>query len=140
MYRYLDRRVTDLGEPQRFLLAAMRLWVESARGGRCCCAALVRGFAHCRVGAAVRDFGIAMTALDRDALEKLTFGCRRAMRVREDEARMLTLFDAALGADAPRVRRIAATLVRDETTATLATAVEWVAVRLSDGSFMEHDQ
>jgi len=140
MYLYLDRRAADLGEPHLFLLAAMRLWVESARAGRCSCATLVKGFAQRGVDAAVRDFGIAMTALDRDALEKLGFGCRHAMRVSEDEARLLTLFDAALAGDQPRVRRIAATLVREEAAATLATAAEWVALRLSDGSFMEHDQ
>lgn len=140
MYRYLDRHVADLGEPQRFLLAAMRLWVESARAGRCNCAALVTGFAHRGVGAAVRDFGIAMAALDRDGLGKLAFGQRHASRVSEDEARLLTLFDAALAADPPRVRRIAATLVREDATATLATAAEWIALRLSDGNFMEQDQ
>ncbi len=140
MYRYLDRGVTELGEPQRFLLAAMRTWVESARGGRCACATLAAGFVHRGIGPAVRDFGIAMAALDRDARGKLRFGCRHAIVVSEDEARLLALFDAGLAGQPDRVRRIAASLVRDDAAATLSTAVEWIAIHLSDGTFMEHDR
>lgn len=140
MYRYLDRRVTDLAEPQRLLLAAMRLWVESARTGRCSCAMLAKGFAQRGIGPAARDFSIAMAALDSDALGKLRFGCRHSAIVGEDEARLLALFDAAIAGHPQRVRRIATVLVRDDATGPLATAVEWIAVHLSNGTYMEQDQ
>ena len=139
MYQFLDRKVWQLDEHHRFLLAAMRLWVESARGGRCACTALADGFAARGVGAAIRDFGMATVSLDRDGIDTLRFAPRGAEAAGEDEARLLALFDAGLAGDAPRLRRIAATLVTDEAVARLATAVEWVALHLTNGVIEERD-
>lgn len=140
MYRYLDRPVWDVPEPHRFLLAAMRLWVQQARAGRCPCRALADGFAARGIAPALRDFAMAMATLDGDATSTIRFADRGCPVVRDDEARLLALYDAALAGLPDRVRRIAATFVADDAAGRLATAVEWVALHLSDGTFVERDQ
>lgn len=140
MYRFLDRAIWEIDEPYRFLLTAMRLWVERTRAGQCPCAALSGGFTYRNAEGALRDFTIAMAALDRDALTKLSFGQRGCLSVREDEARLLALFAAALGGEPDRVRRIGAALVAPEAVAPLATAVEWVALHLAQGVIEERDR
>ena len=139
MYRFLDRAIWEIDEPYLFLLTAMRLWVEQARAGRCPCAMLAAGFAHRNAEGAVRDFTIAMAALDRVGLATLSFGSRGCLTVREDEARLLALFGAALGGDPERVRRIGATIVTDDAVGSLANAVEWVALHLAQGVIEERD-
>ncbi len=139
MYAFLDRQVWDIDEPHRFLLAAMRSWVGAARTGRCTCSAIADGFAARGVPLAARDFAIAMSALDRDGLGTLRFGARGCACVGEDEARILTLFDAAFAGVPERVRRIAATLVAEDAAGTLASAAEWVGVHLGGGTFVERD-
>lgn len=140
MYRFLDRAVPDIDEPYRFLVTAMRRWVERTRAGQCPCAALSAGFTYRQAEGALRDFSIAMVALDQDGLSKLSFGQRDCLSVREDEARLLVLFAAAIGGERERVRRIAATLGVQHAVPPLATAVEWVALHLAQGVIEERDR
>jgi hypothetical protein len=140
MYDFLDRQTDALAEPHRFLAAAMRLWVRAAREGQCRCATLADGFARIGAAEALPDFGIAMTTLDRDGAAKLSFGSVEHGIVTDDEARLLTLFDAALAGRPDQVRRLAAVLVSADAVARLATSVELVALRLSDGIFVERDR
>ena len=135
MYRYLDRSVCDLPEPQAFLLAAMRSWVGAVRTGRCPCAAIAAGFATVGHAAAVRDFGIAMATLDQDGLGRLAFRPLTCAHVGEDEARLLALFDA--GFARPLRHRLAAGLVAEEAVDRLSAAVAWVALALVDGRAAE---
>ncbi len=139
MYAFLDRQVWDIDEPYRFLLAAMRGWVHAARSGRCPCAAVAGGFVARGAPLATRDFLIAMSAIDRDGIGPSRFGARGCASVGEDEARLLALFECAMAGVPDRVRRVAATLVRDDAAEPLATAAEWVAVHLSGGAFVERD-
>ena len=74
MYRYLDRAVGRLDEPERFLLTAMRAWVGAARAGRCCCHALHAGFARRGIAEALPDFTMLMATLDQESLGQLRFG------------------------------------------------------------------
>ncbi len=140
MYRFLDRAIWEIDEPYRFLVTAMRLWVERTRAGQCPCVALSGGFTYRQAEGALRDFGIAMAALDQDGLARLSFGQRGCLSVREDEARVLELFAVALGGEPHRVQRIAATLVADCAVAPLTTAVEWVALHLAQGVIEERDR
>ena len=137
MYQFLDRAIWEIDEPFRFLLGAARTWVEHGRSGRCSCAALTAGFAARSAPLAVRDFNMAMAVLDNEALGSMRFAPRRTIAIGEDEARLMTLFAAALVADRGQVRRIAATLVEDAAAAPLATAVEWVAQHLRHGVAVE---
>jgi hypothetical protein len=136
VYQFLDRPIALLPEPHAFLLSAMRIWVASARGGRCPCRTLLQGFVRRGVPDMLPDFGIAMAALDRDGLSRLSFAPDGAT-VGEGEARALALFDAALAGGA--VRRIAAVLVAEDAVSALTLAAERVALRLCDGVFVERD-
>jgi hypothetical protein len=136
LYQFLDRPVGLLPEPQGFVLSAMRLWVAGGRAGRCPCRAVLQGFVRRGVPDVLPDFGIAMAALDRDGLSRLSFVPGGAT-VGEGEARALALFDAAL--TGMPLRRLAAGLVAEEAVAALTLAAERVAVRLSDGVFVERD-
>ena len=141
MYEFLDRRLNDLSGPHGFILSAMRLWVRVAREGQCGCRALTQGFVRAGVPEALPDFGMAMMTLDHDAMEHLRFGGPASRcPVTDDEARLLALFDAALAGVPARVRRLAAALVSADAVARLTTSIELVALRLSDGIFMERDR
>ena len=140
MYRFLDRALWEIDEPYRFLVAAMRLWVQRTRAGQCPCVALAPGFTYLHVEGALRDFSVAMGTLDRNALTTLRFGQRGGLAVLEDEARILALFEMALAGEPERVRRIAATLVTEGAVACLTTAVEWVALHLAQGVIEERDR
>jgi hypothetical protein len=140
LYRFLGRAIWEIDEPYRFLLTAMRLWVERARTGQCPCAALAGGFTQRGAAAGLRDFGIAMAAIDRDALGQLSFGARGCLSVREDEARLLALFEVAIGGEPDRTRRIASSIVKEDAVAPLATAVERVSLHLAQGVIEERDQ
>lgn len=136
MYQFLDRSVGSLPEPHAFLLSAMRLWVASARTGRCACRAVLHGFVRRGVPDVVQDFAMAMAALDRDGLSRLTF-VPDGVTVGDGEARALAVFDA--GAAGASARRIAAGLVTEEAVSVLALAAERVMARLTDGIFVERD-
>lgn len=140
MYRYLDRPVDRLDEPDRFILAAMREWVSAARTGRCPCRSLLPGFVARGVPDALRDFGIAMAAIDRDGTEMLQFGRNGYGIVTEGEARLLELFGAAMHGESARVKRIAGALVTDDAIAPLARAAEWVAFHLLQPGLAERDR
>ena len=138
MYQFLDRPVGSLSEPHAFLLSAMRIWVASVRGRQCPCRALLYGFVRRGVPDVLQDFAIAMAALDRDGLSRLSFVPDGAT-VGDGEARALAVFDAALAGVSGTVRRIAAGLVAEEAVSALALGAERVALRLSDGVFVERD-
>ena len=141
MYRYLDQDTTRLDEPHKFVVAAMRRWVEAARAGRCACASLRPAFARQDATSAMGDFGIAMSTLDREGLAPLRFGGRATSRVTDDEARLLALFEAARAGTSPvRLRRIAATLVADAAADRLAMAMQFVAAHLDSGVIVERDR
>lgn len=131
MYRYLDRRIDQLGSPQAFLVGAMRVWVGTSMAGRCPCAALRAPFAAKGAVHVLQDFGMAMAALNVDGLATLHFGANGAEIVSDDEAVLLGLFDAAGTPDSAAIYRRAAALVTDDAVFCLTQAVKHVAVALS---------
>ncbi|WP_188055411.1 MULTISPECIES: hypothetical protein [unclassified Sphingosinithalassobacter] len=140
MYAFLDQPVQELESPYGALLEASRTWVHHASTGRCACAALAWRFEQAGAPEAARDFVMAMQLLNREGLAKLHFGPPGFGSVRDDEARLLVLFAAGLAGTPARVHRLAATLVREDAVRTLAIAVEQVALRLSNGIFLERDR
>lgn len=133
MYRFLDRHVADLDPSHRFLLTAMRLWTNVAANPE----AVARTFSAAGATETLCDFGIAMTTLERDSSWMLRLAPAGHGRVQEDEARLLALFDAGLAGRPVDVRRLAASLVSDDAAPRLATAVELIALRITDGVFVE---
>jgi len=134
MYRYLDRAIRRLGEPEQFLLIAMRTWVGAARAGRCCCQALQAGFARRGIAEALPDFNMLMATLDQDGFGHIRFGAAGSARVTDDEARMLALFEVAREGPIARLKRVAAGLVAEDAVGTLAQATDFVATAMATGT------
>lgn len=131
MYRYLDRAIRRLDEPEQFLLVAMRTWVGAARAGRCCCHALHAGFARRGIAEALPDFNMMMATLDQDGFGQIRFGAAGSARVTDDEARMLALFEVAQQGPIARLKRVAAGLVVEDAVARLAQAADFVATAMA---------
>jgi hypothetical protein len=131
MYRYLDRLVGTLEPAQRLLVWAMRNWVAAASQGRCPCARLGAAFESCGVGEALSDFNTAMLVLNGEGVGALRLAPLCGPQVRDDEARLLALFAAGLGADDRQLHRLADQLVRPDAVWHLITAVERVTATLS---------
>ena len=134
MYRYLDRAIRRLGEPEQFLLIAMRTWVGAARAGRCCCQALQAGFARRGIAEALPDFNMMMVTLDQDGFGHIRFGAAGSARVTDDEARMLALFEVAREGPIARLKRVAAGLVAEDAVGILAQATDFVATAMATGT------
>ena len=132
MYAYLDRPLGTLKSKERFVLASMRAWVGATRGGRCLCQALTHAFRHNGMAAALDDFCVIMTTLDSAAIGHLRFGSLDLARVTDDEARILALFDVARAGPLDRLRRVSAGLVQEDAVASLAQAVDFVAIAMAD--------
>ncbi|MBW4329261.1 hypothetical protein KY084_00015 [Stakelama sp. CBK3Z-3] len=132
MYAYLDRRVSDLAEADRFMLSAMRQWVGAARSGRCLCATLSAGFDARGVKDVLNDFGSAMAMLDRSGITRFRFAPACCRRVTDDEARLLTLFAFGRGGDPARLWSICASLVADAAVPRLHAAVETIGAVLME--------
>lgn len=131
MYRYLDRSIDTLTGRDRFLLFAMRDWVRAIGSGRCNCGALQSAFRDRGIAEAASDFGILMTTLNFDGLEKLRFGSRCSATVTSDEARVLALFATADSGPLLRLKRVAAGLVAEDAVVRLAQAADFVSTALA---------
>ena len=131
MYAYLDRHVRDLDERDLFVLSAMRGWVAAARGGRCVCHALSRGFEARAVPEVLGDFVSAMATLDHNALARLRFAPVAWPKVTDDEARLLALFALDRDGEPERLPSVAAGLVADDAVAPLLGAIDAVGHALA---------
>lgn len=133
MYRFLDRPVVGLDPTHRFLLAAARLWAATGHAS----ALVAQTFAQADAIETLGDFAMAMTTIAQDSGWILRLGALDDPRVGDGDARFLALFDAALAGRPADVRRRAAALVEEEAVPRLALAAELVALRLTDGVFVE---
>ena len=131
MYRYLDRPVGELEPAQRLLVWAMRNWVGALSNGRCPCSVLGAAFDSCGIADALSDFNTAMLVLNGEGVGSLRLAPLCGRHVRDDEARLLTLFAAGLDGDERQLRRLADQLVRPDAVWHLITAVERIAAILS---------
>lgn len=127
MYHFLDRKLDELPAPAAFLLGTMRLWVASVQQARCPCRMTAQHFARAGLGKIADDFSMAMFTLNGDALHQIHFAPPGCSRVRDDEARLLALFEQAAHGDRPALRVLASTLVHDTAVARLIQASSIVA-------------
>jgi hypothetical protein len=109
MYALVDRPIALLGQEERFLLDAMRAWVQ-------------RGFEARGLAARQVAFDDAMRALDRGSTDTLTFQRPCHATVEEDEAIVLGLWrlvraDRIGAACAAAARLVTADAARDLTRA-----------------------
>lgn len=131
MYRFLDRNIAELDAGTGVLLWAMRSWVATTTRHRCPTAALSGAFLHWGIADLLPDFDMTMRQLYVNGTAWLHFGPPHCDRVREDEARLIALFHAAVLAECPSARRMAAQLVEDDTLATFTLALHGAAQLLA---------
>jgi hypothetical protein len=130
MYQFLDRRLDELGAPAAFLLRATRNWIASVQKGRCPCHMTATHFASRNLEHVASEFGIAMFTLNGDGLLQLHFAPPGCPKVRDDEARLLSLFRVAVDGGGPALKQVAAALVDETAVERLTQAVTLVATHL----------
>lgn len=130
MYALIDRHPGTLDNAARFVLWAMRGWAQSAAGGICAPKALHRGFTGLGLGAALPDFHIAMALLHRSALHPPRMAPMGCTRIHEDEAVLLSLWQAIAAQDGTVAQGTLALLVRDDAVKPVARAMTACSTQL----------
>lgn len=130
MYDYVDRDIGALDTGSRFLIWAMRGWVQTLTDGHCPPAALGPAFARSGMLSALPHFHVAMIVLNREGKETLAFALLACARVSEDEAIILSLV-RAIGADRmEQARATIALLVLEDSVGTLLRALSAFVIHL----------
>ena len=114
VYRFLDRPICSMAPGHQILLWSMRSWVAAMSVQRCPCSVLGPSFERWRVAELLPDFNMAMFVLNVEGTGPLRFGQPNCATVHDDEAMLLTLFDAAADNDDTLVDRLAAQAVKPE--------------------------
>lgn len=113
MYQFVDRPVTSLNRGGRFMVGAMRQWVQSMRARRCPCDALAPSFAAFGLVPALPHFQMMMTVLNHRARGVMAFCSPGCSHIAEAEALLLSLLCAMKERPAEQVRATAEMLVDD---------------------------
>ncbi|WP_156679749.1 hypothetical protein [Sphingomonas profundi] len=106
MYEFLDQPVERLGNGSRFILWAMRAWVNAARRGRCGRQAVAGSFVNMGAAAALPDFHATMARLRVAPGHPIAFAPLACRRMAEGEALMLSLWRGAARGDHEQVRAV----------------------------------
>jgi hypothetical protein len=104
MYDLVDQRVDRLCHGSRFMLWAMRNWVQAVGDGQCPPRVLAPSFAGMGAIGALSGVHLAVAFLNGDALETLALHPNACRRIGEHEAILLTLWADSLD-PAHRARR-----------------------------------
>ncbi|WP_068079997.1 hypothetical protein [Novosphingobium rosa] len=131
MYQFLDRKLDELDAASLFLLREIREWVSSVQAGRCPCRTTARNFATVGLESIAEDFGMALFTLNSDGLQQLQLAKPGCLAVRDDEARLLALFQSAADGDGYRLQQLAATLVEEPAMARLMQSVSVTAAHIA---------
>ena len=132
MYDFVDRPVTSLNRGGRFLIWAMRQWVDSLEKGRCPCGAIGPAFNKWKLMAGFPHFHLMMALLNRDAAEKFRFGPIGYERVTEHEALIVHLVRTVRDMPPERMRETAALMICEGSVPPLLIAMSALAEALSE--------
>lgn len=130
MYDFVDRHPNALANPGRFMLWAMRGWAQSMAKRSCPPVLLHRGFAGLGASQALTDFHITMVLLYRNALDAPKLGNMSCCRIHEDEAVLLSLWQAVARDDSAMVAGTLQHLVKQEAVQPVARAMAACSVQL----------
>ena len=95
MYDYLDQPVARLDHGGRFLIWAMRHWVQAMHDRQCPACVIGPAFAKWRIMPALGPFQTMMATLNLHAQHDLSFAPCRCAIVSEDEALLIGLIASA---------------------------------------------
>lgn len=131
MYDYLDQPVDRLDAGSRFVLNAMRVWVDAVRQRFCPPRALMAAIPQPELCPAVGDLHRTMLMLHHFGSSSMPFGELDVLTVTEGEAIMLVLW-ASVTADQPvRTQGLLEQLVSEAAAAPMQAAMVRAAACLS---------
>jgi hypothetical protein len=136
MYNFVDRPVAQLGLGGRFLLWAMRGWIQSASTGNCPPGSLAPAFAKHGVLVALPHFHRLMGEMNRRAKGTISFLPLNYCRIGEDEAVLLQLWRDATDAP-PRAQATLGLLMEAEAVGASFSALLSSAARLGEAGLGE---
>lgn len=114
MYDYLDQPVARLDHGGRFLIWAMRHWVQAMHDRQCPACVIGPAFVKWRIMPALGPFQTMMATLNMHALHDLNFAPCRCATVSEDEALLIGLIAGVGQRTSEEMTRIAALVVADD--------------------------
>lgn len=130
MYHYLDRTTASLDLGGRFIVWAVRGWVQAVSRRHCPCNALIEGFTRRNAAEALQPFSMAMAILHCEAREALYFRAPGHSRVSDDEALLLDLFEQAPRRPQNEMREMLGMIVPPTSAPALQIAIETAAAAL----------
>lgn len=113
MYDLIDRPVMKLAPGGRFLIWAMRGWIQSATRGNCPPGALAPAFARHGVLPALPHLHMMLAELNRRATRQIAFSPLACNHIGDDEAVLLQVCRDATD-NPPRARATLALLLEEE--------------------------
>lgn len=131
MYEFVDRRVTGLGLGGRFMIWAMRQWIETLGEGRCPCSGIGPTFQKWGMMAGFPHFHLMMAVLNRDATEQLRFAPVDHDHVTEHQALMLSMVAGSHAADDARTQGTVSLIVRPQAVDPVTMALAGLAEALA---------
>jgi hypothetical protein len=131
MYDYLDRPVEQLDGGSRFVLNAMRVWVDAVRQRICPPRALLSAIPQPELCPAVGDLHRTMLMLHHFGSSAMPFGELDNPSVTEGEAIMLTLWASVTADQQQSTRALLEHLVSEAATAPMEAAMVRAAACLS---------
>jgi hypothetical protein len=133
MYDLIDRPVAQLAPGGRFLLWAMRGWIQAATKGNCPPGALAPAFARHGVLPALPHLHIVLAELNRRATRQIAFAPLACQFVGDDEAVLLQICRDTVASPA-RARATLAMLLEEEAVGPAFTALLAAMAFLKDSS------
>jgi hypothetical protein len=127
VYHYLDRTTASLDLGGRFIVWAVRGWVQAVGKRLCPCNALIEGFTRWNAAEALQPFSMAMAILHCEAREPLYFRAPGHSRVSDDEALLLDLFGQAPRRPQNEMREMLGMVVPPTSAPALQIAIETAA-------------
>lgn len=132
MYDLIDRPVALLAPGGRFLLWAMRGWIQSATRGTCPPGALAPAFARHGVLPALPHLHMLLVELNRSATRRVAFAPLACATIGDDEAVMLQVCRDATQ-NPPRARATLELLLDEEVVGGAFSALLSIVSRLKEG-------
>jgi hypothetical protein len=136
MYDFIDQRVADLDCGGQFLVWSMRNWVQAVQNRRCPPHSIAPAFAKCGMISALQHFHAIMMILNKEGLETLCVSAVRCQNISDDEARMLSLFQAGCHNRTYQVRNMAEVLVTEGFVAQLSGSLAALSLHLVDNKLV----
>ncbi len=131
MYAYLDQPIDRLDAGSRFVIDAMRVWVDAVKNGICPPRALLAVIPQPELCPAVGDLHRSMLMLHHFGSGPLPFGELDVSSITEGEALMISLWASITAEDSARSRALIESLVSERAAAPLQAAMVRAAACLS---------